>query len=401
MTDRTPQPLPEEPQRPATPAEEGSGKDGHPAFAPDTLVVAAGRPGRVEEAPVNPPIVLSSTYHSVGPVQPGRRSYGRSENPSWEPFEEALGQLEHASLPALLFSSGMAAVDAALSLLPPGGTLVIPRHSYQGSLVAAHEAESRGQLSVVEVDVADTAAVIAALPGAAMLWLESPTNPMMEIAEIAVLTRAAHDAGALVVADNTFCTPLLQRPLDLDVDVVVHSVTKYLAGHSDVILGAVVTSDVELRARLWRTRTTRGAIAGSVEAWLALRGLRTLAIRLERSEATARLLAARLAEHPAVSRVRYPGLPDDPGHARAETQMGGFGSILAFEVAAGTFAAEQLTERVRLWIPATSLGGVESLIERRRRHPTEALTVPGNLLRLSVGIENAEDLWADLVQALA
>ncbi|GGD00354.1 cystathionine gamma-synthase [Tersicoccus solisilvae] len=398
MTDRSPQPQPEDSSTEHDTAPEPVDVR---RLAPDSLVVAAGRPARTAEAPVNPPIWLSSTYHSVGPVDPLRRSYGRSENPSWEPFEEALGELERSSLPALLFSSGMAAVDAALTLLPPGGTLVIPRHSYQGSLVAVHEAESRGQLTVVEVDVADTDAVIAALPGAAMLWLESPTNPMMEIAEIAVLTRAAHAAGALVVADNTFCTPLLQRPLDLGVDVVVHSVTKYLAGHSDVILGAVVTSDAELRARLLRTRTVRGAIAGSFEAWLALRGLRTLAIRLERSEATAALLAARLAEHPAVGRVRYPGLPDDPGHARAAAQMSGFGSILALETAGGAHAAERLTERVRLWSPATSLGGVESLVERRRRHETESLTVPTNLVRLSVGIENAEDLWADLAGALA
>lgn len=366
----------------------------------ETLVVSAGRPERTADAAVNPPIVLTSTFYGTGETRDGDRVYGRYANPTWEPFEEALGTLENAGLPALVYSSGLAAVIAALSLIPTGGTLVMPRHSYQGSLLLAAEDAQNGRISVRTVDIANTAEVIEALDGAAMLWLESPTNPMLEVADIQAVSAAAHAAGAIVVADNTFSTPLVTRPLDLGADVVVHSVTKYLSGHSDVVLGAAVTSDPGLRARLLTYRSLHGAVGGPFEVWLALRGLRTLALRVERSMATALELAIRLQEHPAVENVRYPGLPGDPGHARAAAQMNGFGSILCIEVAGGAAAADAVTEKVDLWLPATSLGGVESLIERRRRQPAEPVSVPENLLRLSVGIENIEDLWNDLEQAL-
>jgi len=241
---------------------------------------------------------------------------------------------------------------------------------------------------------------------ASVLWLESPTNPMLGVADIRALTAAAHDAGAIVITDNTFSTPLVQQPLSLGSDVVLHSVTKYLAGHSDVVLGALVTSDEALHARLLHHRTIHGGIAGPFEAWLALRGLRTLALRIERSQASAAILAERLARHPRVGSIRYPGLPTDPGHQRAKEQMTGFGSILCIEMApagglSGADAADRMITGLRLWLPATSLGGVESLIERRRRHTAEPLSVPESLVRLSVGIENVEDLWADLEQALA
>ena len=380
-------------------------------LSPDTVVVSAGRPPREPDAPVNPPIVLSSTFHGAGTPAPGDRVYGRFSNPTWDPFETVLSELEGAALPALVFSSGLAAVAAALSLVPAGGILVMPQHSYQGSLLLAAEEAANGRFTVRTVDIADTEQVLAALQGSSgesgtsrpadMLWIESPTNPMLEVAEIDVLARAAHDAGALVVADNTFSTPLVTRPLELGADVVLHSVTKYLAGHSDVILGALATSDEELRARLHNHRSLHGAIAGPFEVWLALRGLRTLALRIERSQTTAGLLADRLLGHPAVEAVRYPGLPGDAGYERAVKQMDGFGSILCIEVAGGAEAAEAVADKVRLWLPATSLGGVESLIERRRRQPGEPHSVPENLLRLSVGIENAEDLWSDLSQALA
>ncbi|MDN3483335.1 PLP-dependent transferase [Arthrobacter sp. APC 3897] len=380
-------------------------------LSPDTVVVSAGRPPREQDAPVNPPIVLSSTFHGTGTPAPGDRVYGRFSNPTWDPFETALSELEGAALPALVFSSGLAAVAAALSLVPAGGVLVMPQHSYQGSLLLAAEEAANGRFTVRSVDIADTEQVLAALQGSAgepgasgpadMLWIESPTNPMLEVAEIDVLARAAHDAGALVVADNTFSTPLVTRPLELGADVVLHSVTKYLAGHSDVILGALATSDEDLRSRLHNYRSLHGAIAGPFDVWLALRGLRTLALRIERSQATAGLLADRLLGHPAVEAVRYPGLPGDAGYERAVKQMDGFGSILCIEVAGGAEAAEAVAARVRLWLPATSLGGVESLIERRRRQPGEPHSVPENLLRLSVGIENAEDLWSDLSRALA
>jgi cystathionine gamma-synthase len=203
-----------------------------------------------------------------------------------------------------------------------------------------------------------------------------------------------------VVADNTFATPLLQQPLDLGVDVVVHSVTKFLSGHSDVVLGAVVTRDAELRARLHRHRTLHGAIPGPLEAFLALRGMRTLPLRLERSQASAAELARRLQTHPAVRRVRCPALPEDPGHELARTQMRGFGALVAIEVHGGAAGADAVVDAVRLWVPATSLGGVESLVERRRRHAGEPVVVPQELLRLSVGVEDVEDLWTDLAQAL-
>ncbi|MBT2513334.1 PLP-dependent aspartate aminotransferase family protein [Arthrobacter sp. ISL-30] len=379
-------------------------------LSPETVVVAAGRPERSHDAPVNPPIVLSSTYFGTGPLGDRDRGYGRYSNPTWDPFEEALGELEGAALPGLLYASGLAAVSSALSLVPAGGVVVMPSHSYSGSLVMAAELADKGFLELRTVDIADTEAVKEQLApqgrkAADMLWLESPTNPMLGIADMRELCGAAHLAGAVVVTDNTFSTPLVQQPLALGSDVVLHSVTKYLAGHSDVVLGALVTSNRELRDMLLHHRIIHGGIAGPFEAWLALRGLRTLALRIERSQASAAVLAERLSTHPRVDSIRYPGLDTDPGHQRAKAQMKGFGSILCIQVAgdsnrSGAEAADALVRALELWIPATSLGGVESLIERRRRHEAEPKSVPDNLVRLSVGIENSEDLWADLDQAL-
>ncbi|MHA7240827.1 trans-sulfuration enzyme family protein [Arthrobacter sp. TMS1-12-1] len=379
----------------------------HAGFAPDTLTVAAGRPPREHDAPVNAPIVLSTTFHETGAPVPGDRIYARGSNPTWDPFEEALGALEGADLPALVFGSGLGAAAAALSLVPTGGAVVMPRHAYAGSISLAADLAAQGRFELRTVDIADTAGVLAELDalaarfdaGQMMLWLESPTNPMLEVAELAVLTEAAHTTGAVVVADNTFNTPIVHRPLESGVDVVLHSVTKWLSGHSDVVLGALVTSDPALRERLLAHRTLHGAIAGPFEVWLALRGLRTLALRMERSQATAASLAHRLVGHPSVRRVRYPGLPSDPGHKRAADQFNGFGGIVSIELD-DVATADALVAAVRLWLPATSLGGVESLIERRRRQPAEPKTVPEALVRLSVGIENPEDLWADLDRAL-
>ncbi|THJ65029.1 PLP-dependent transferase [Arthrobacter echini] len=376
-------------------------------LAPDTLTVAAGRPPREHDSPVNTPIVLSSTFHETRTPEAGDRVYARGSNPTWDPFEEALGVLEGSDLPALVFGSGLGAAAAALSLVPTGGAVVMPNHAYAGSLMLAADLAAQGRFELHTVDIADTPSVLARLEalaarfsrGALMLWLESPTNPMLEVAELAVLTEAAHATGALVVADNTFNTPLVHRPLESGVDVVLHSVTKWLAGHSDVVLGALVTRDPEPRARLLAHRTLHGAIAGPFEVWLALRGLRTLALRVERSQTTAGILARRLTGHPAVRRVRYPGLPQDPGHERAAAQFEGFGGIISIELD-DVATADALVAAVRLWLPATSLGGVESLIERRRRQPAEPSTVPEHLVRLSVGIENVEDLWADLDRAL-
>ncbi|WP_426120608.1 trans-sulfuration enzyme family protein [Kocuria sp. LHG3120] len=381
--------------RPETPPAHGSTD-----LRPDTVLVAGGRPAPEHDAPVGPSIVLTSTYRGSAGLDAEDRTYGRFSNPTWEDLEDVLARLERAELPALAYASGLAAVASVLSLVPAGGRLVLPRHSYQGSLALAADLESRGLLTVRTVDVTDTEDVVAALDAADLLWLESPTNPMLEVADLPALLAAARERGVLTCVDNTFATPLLQRPLEHGADIVVHSVTKYLAGHSDVVLGAAVTSDPALRTRLKGHRSLHGAVPGPFEAWLALRGMRTLAVRVERSAATAGELARRLQQHPAVREVRYPGLPGDPGHERAAAQMDGFGSIVAIVPAGDVAAVEAAVDALRVWTPATSLGGVESLIERRRRHHEEPPSVPETLLRLSVGIENVEDLWEDLDRVL-
>jgi cystathionine gamma-synthase len=233
-----------------------------------------------------------------------------------------------------------------------------------------------------------------------MLWIESPTNPAMEVADLPTISAAGRAAGAVVVVDNTFATPLLQQPLVLGADIVMHSATKFIAGHSDVLLGALATADDELWSALELRRRSLGAIPGPMEAWLALRGFRTLALRLERAQSNAAFLAERLLEHPRVSRVRYPGLADDPGHTRAAAQMSGFGAILSIELGGDEEGAQRVCESTSLWLHATSLGGVESMLERRRRWPAEPSTIPTDLIRLAVGIEHPDDLWNDLAQAL-
>ena len=391
--------------RPADPTRDRT--RGHVAdgtLSPATLAVALGRPDRAQGAPVNPPVVLSSTYVSQGVPGPDELLYTRMTTETWHPFEEALGALERSTHPAVVYGSGMAAVAAALSLVPVGGRLVVPRHAYQVTLGYVQDLATRQQVEVVQADIDDTEAVVAAVRGddqpASMLWVETPTNPMLEVADLPTLVAAAHEVGALVGVDNTFATPLVQRPLTCGVDVVVHSVTKYLAGHSDVVLGAALSDDPDLHGRLRSYRTLHGAIAGPFEVWLALRGLRTLALRVERAQANALELARRLAAHPDVAQVRHPGLPDDPGHERAARLMDGFGSIIGLRPRGGVAAADATVAALELWVPATSLGGVESSLERRRRFATESVTVPEDLLRLSVGIEDVEDLWADLDQAL-
>lgn len=372
----------------------------HAGLAPATVAVAAGRPPRVQGGPVNPPVVLSSTYVSQGVQGPGELLYTRMDTETWHPFEEALAALEGASEPAVAFSSGMAAIAAVLAHVPAGGVVVVPRHAYQVTLGYCDDLAARYGVEVRRVDVADTDQVVAALDGADLLLVESPTNPMLEVADLPALLAAARERGVRTAVDNTFSTPLGQRPLEHGADVVVHSVTKYLAGHSDVVLGAVVTSDPAIAREVRAHRTLHGAIPGPFEVWLALRGLRTLALRVERAQANAAELARRLADHPGVVEVRHPSLPDDPGHERAARLMDGFGAILGLRPRGGAAGADAVVAAVRLWVPATSLGGVESSLERRRRFATESVTVPEDLLRLSVGIEDVEDLWADLDRAL-
>jgi cystathionine gamma-synthase len=342
-----------------------------------TRVVRAGRPERRPDAPLSEPVTFASTYVAGGDVE-----YGRYGNPTWSALEAAVGDLEGGW--ALAFASGLAAVSAVLSLLPEGATAVAPDNAYSGTLSQLREREDAGRAKVRAVEVSETEAVVAAAEGADLVWLESPTNPRLDVADLPTLVEAAHRNGALVVVDNTFATPLLQRPLELGADLVVHSGTKLLAGHSDVQMGLVCGRDDAVRHRLDQHRQLHGAIPGPMEAWLALRGLRTMALRVEKAQATARGLAERLAAHPAVSLVRYPGS----------------GTMLSIELTGGRPAADDLCATVRLWIHATSLGGVESSLERRRRWESESAAVSESLVRLSVGIEDIDDLWADLGGAL-
>ncbi|SDR65772.1 trans-sulfuration enzyme family protein [Agrococcus carbonis] len=342
----------------------------------ETVAVAAGRPPHRPGAPFNEPVTFASAF-----VAGGELEYARYGNPTWTALEEALGALEGGE--CVSFASGMAAVSAVLHLVPSGGAVVVARHSYQHTLALLDDGARTGSFEVRRVDVADADAVEAAMPGAAMVWLESPTNPALELADIPRLTAAARAAGAMSVVDSTFASPMLQRPLELGADIVVHSATKLIAGHSDVVLGAVVTGAAEAAERIRHHRGLHGAIPGPMEAFLALRGLRTLSVRLERAEANARELTRRLADAPGVVEVRDPG----------------FGTVLAI-VLEDAAAADRVVERVRLWIPATSLGGVESTLERRRRWATEAPTIPEGLIRLSVGIEHIDDLADDLLAAL-
>ncbi len=369
-------------------------------WSAETWAVIAGRPAHQTGAPVSPPIELTSTYLSSGPLGATDIGvYGRSNNATWRALEDAIGVLEHGT--ALCFASGMAAGAALFDLIEPGGRLVMADSAYNTMLALARQLAAAGRISLSTVDIADTDAVLSALPGADWLILESPTNPLLQVADLVTLAEGAAASGVRIGVDNTFVTPLLQNPLDLGASVVLHSATKYLSGHSDVVAGALVTRDEGLLNRLQSYRTMQGSILGPMEAWLVLRGLRTLPVRLERQQATAGVLAERLNAHPAIARVRYPGLVDDPGHDLARRQMRGFGAMLALEPVGGIDAAERLVHGVQLWVPATSLGGVESLLERRRRIASEPETVPESLVRLSVGLENVEDLWADLDQALA
>ena len=347
------------------------------ALRPATLAVTAGRPDHEPDQPLNTPVTLASTYVAGGDVE-----YGRYGNPTWTAFEEALGALEGGR--CLAFASGLAAVSTLLDLVGNDAIVVAPRHSYNGTVMQLADLEARGRVKARLVDVTDRDALLGSCQDAALVWLESPTNPALEVIDLEPVIAAAHEAGAYVVVDNTFATPLRQRPLDLDADLVVHSATKYIAGHSDVLMGAIATRSEELYDVLKKRRDLLGNAPGPFEAWLALRGLRTLAVRLDRAESNARELVERLDGHPAVEEVRYPGV----------------GAIVGMVLANGAAAADLVTHSTQLWVHSTSLGGVESQLERRRRWKVEPATIPEGLVRLSVGIENVDDLWADLSRAL-
>ena len=362
---------------------------------PESVAVSAGRPHEPGE-PLNAPIVLAAPFRHSPEDNPYARESGTATR---DAFEAVLGALDGGT--ALGFGSGMAAINAIVEGRPTGSVAVVPAAAYSGAVSTFAAQQRLGRMTVRPVDIADTDAVIAALDGADLLWLESMTNPMMAIPDIPALSAAAHAVGALVCVDATFCTPLVVRPLDLGADVVMHSVTKFLAGHSDVLIGALVARSPEIASMLKDRRTLTGAIPGALESFLATRGMRTLAVRMERAQANALVLAERLDAHPRVSRVRFPGLAADPGHAIATRDFDGYGAMISFEVAGAVQDAEHVCDAVRLITHATSLGGVESLIERRARWAVDAsFGTPANLLRMSVGIEHVEDLWADLEQAL-
>jgi cystathionine gamma-synthase len=380
-------------------------RDGQPIAAdglrPETAVICAGRPSRTASGPLNAPVVLASNFHASTTAAAGTeeaiRSYARTDaTPTWEALETAVGQVEGGH--AVAFSSGMAAIAAVLDLVPAGGRIVAPEDCYFGVGELLADAQQQGRWTVDRVDLTDTASVLATVADADLLWLETPSNPLLEVADLPALCAAGRRAGAIVGVDNTFATPLLQQPLALGADIVVHSATKFIGGHSDLLSGITIAREQALAGRLRHRRGLSGATPGALEAFLALRGLRTLALRLDRGQRNTGELARRLDEHPAVSRVRYPGLPGDPGHRIAAAQMTGFGAVLAFEVA-DALTADRLCDDLHVIVHATSLGGVESTIERRSKLPGQGHVPPG-LLRLSVGCEHIDDLWNDLNSAL-
>jgi cystathionine gamma-synthase len=373
----------------------------------ETLAIHAGQEADALTGAVVPPIYQVSTYRqdAVGETR-GGHDYARSVNPTRTALEACLAALEGASR-GFAFASGMAACDTVLRVLcKPGDHVIIPDDAYGGTFRLIDKVLAPWGIEHTVVAINDAAAVADAIrPATTVVWVESPTNPMLRIADLAKIADAAHAASARLVVDNTFATPYLQQPMALGADVVVHSTTKYLGGHSDVVGGAAVTSDDSLAERLALHQNSMGAIAGPFDAWLVLRGIRTLALRMERHCDNAEVIAAMLATHPGVLEVRYPGLAQHEGHELAKRQMRRFGGMVSFRVRGGREAAVKLCNRARLFTLAESLGGVESLIE----HPAEmthqsvvgsALQVPDDLVRLSVGIEAVGDLEEDLVQAL-
>ena len=359
----------------------------------ETKVVAVGRPVKKPDGGLNPPIALNSTFHTGGPI-----GYARSGNETWSALEDAISSLEGGK--TLIFSSGMAAIGAILSILPSNAIIVAAKNGYQGTtniLKNLHESE---KLIVRFVDPTNTKEILAAIPGSQIIHLESPVNPLLDVIDLPQVIKFAKESGAGVSIDNTFATPMNQNPLTMGADISMHSVTKYLSGHSDVLLGSLSTNDPALYSRLEQARKYGGAIAGPFEAWLALRGIRTFAVRMQRSQENALELANRLAKEPRVSRVRYPGLVTDPNHLVAKSFMKGFGAMISFEPKGTPDQVDLMCDSSKLITNATSLGGVESIWERRRRWETESETIPVNLIRFSVGIENVDDLWADIQSAL-
>jgi len=367
------------------------------AFSAESRLIHAGT-DRVAGRPATPPLVPASIYISAGEPRPGR-GYGRESNPGWEALEQALGALEDAE--AVVFASGQAASMALMLALAKGRqTIVLPSDGYYGTRVLADKLRPHGAVPV-HVDLQDLAAVQRALgpPGSSLLWTETPTNPLLRVADLARLAELAAAAGAPMVTDNTVATGLLQRPLDCGATASLYSLTKALSGHSDVIGGAVVSRDGELLAALRAWRSSGGAIPGPFEAWLALRGLKTLPLRIARQSQSALAIARHLSAHPRVAAVHYPGVTGPTAELASRQMPAGFGPLLSFELIPDRAeAADQVVESSTLILPATSFGGVESTWERRARWAGE--TAPDGLIRLSVGVEPAADLITDIDDAL-
>ncbi|CAO3437655.1 trans-sulfuration enzyme family protein [Azospirillum doebereinerae] len=386
MTDHPPRQPPSHPHRPET--------------------VAAGALGYedADSGAIIPPIHPSTTYVRDPDTSYSRgRVYARADNPTFDTAARTLSALENGE-DTLLFASGMAAATAVFMALDPGDHVVVPDVMYWALRNWLHGSATRWGLRVEGVDTSDSDAVRAALrPGETKLvWVETPANPLWTVTDIAAVAGLAHEAGARLAVDSTVATPVHTRPLDLGADIVMHSATKYLNGHSDVIAGTLTAARKdEFWARIKAVQTQQGGILGSFEAWLLQRGLRTLFARVRWQSAAAQTLAERLSAHPAVSEVLYPGLPGFPGHGIAARQMtGGYGGMLSIRVKAGPQAAISTAAGVTIWRRATSLGGVESLIEHRASIEGPTSPVPGDLLRLSVGLEAPDDLFEDLDQAL-
>jgi cystathionine gamma-synthase len=361
-------------------------------LTPASWLVSAGRP---EEpgAPLNTPLVPASNY-----LLGGDREYSRDGGtPTWEALEEIIGDLEGGQ--ALAFASGMAAAAAVFDQLASGALAVLPDDCYQGVVHLARTGSEKGRFRVERIAVEDTAGWVEAAGRADLLWLESPSNPLLKVADLAAICAAPRKPGAMLAVDNTFATPLNQQPLRLGADVSMHSATKFIGGHSDLLAGMLIARDPLVLKALRQSRTLGGATPGTLEAWLCVRGVRTLALRFERAQDTAARLAAWLENHAQVDVVRYPGLGSHPGHATATAQLGGFGSMISFDVLGGAAAADAVCRAVRLVRHASSLGAVESTMERRAANAGQE-HLPPALLRLSVGIESFEDLRADLEQAL-
>ncbi len=359
---------------------------------PESWLVAAGRPSQIG-APLNVPLVPASTF-----LLGDRFEYSRDDGtPTWEALEEIIGGLEGGR--AVAFASGMAAVAAVFDQLPANAIVVIPDDCYQGVAGLADAGQRAGRWSVERVAGDDTARWIAACASADLIWLESPSNPLLTVSDVSAICAAPRKAGAILAVDNTFATPLNQRPLDHGATVSIQSATKFIGGHSDLLAGVATTQNEVLYQALRKRRELAGATPGTLETFLAVRGARTMALRLERAQSNAAALVARLTSQPNVQRVRYPGLPSHPTYANACRNLKGFGTIISFDVDGGAAAADAVCRNVRLIRHATSLGAVESTIERRAKVPGQE-HLPPSLLRLSVGVEHHEDLWADLHAAL-